>query len=129
MSVVVRDLRVELVGSGLPLVSDVGFDIAPGEVLGLVGESGSGKTTVSLAMLGYARKGTRIAAGSLISIDGKNLMAMAPDQVRAARGRLVSYVPQDPSASLNPAMTVQAQMLEVLRTGPDAVPHAEAHAA
>ncbi len=59
-AVSVRDLRIET-NSGTPVIVDVSFDIAPGEVLGVVGESGSGKTTVGLALLGHARRGLRIS--------------------------------------------------------------------
>ena len=57
-------LRVELT-SGEPIVQDVNLSLLPGEILGLVGESGSGKTTTALALLGFARPGTRIVSGSL----------------------------------------------------------------
>ena len=49
-------------GGEVPIVKDVSFSIPKGEVLALIGESGSGKTTIALAMLGYARRGCRIAA-------------------------------------------------------------------
>ncbi len=60
----VDGLRVEL-DSGEPIVEDVSLELRAGEVLGLVGESGSGKTTTALALLGYARRGARIAAGTV----------------------------------------------------------------
>ncbi|SDR63403.1 peptide/nickel transport system ATP-binding protein [Rhizobiales bacterium GAS113] len=126
--VVVRSLGVQLSASAHLLVSDVEFAIAPGEVMGLVGESGSGKTTVSLAMLGYARKGTRIAPGSRITIDGTDILNLAPAALRAARGSLVAYVPQDPSASLNPAITIGEQLIEGLTTGSSATGREDARA-
>lgn len=117
MSIIVENLGIELSSSGKPIVQGVSFAIAPGKVLGLVGESGSGKTTVALGMLGYARKGTRISAGSSVHIDGKNILSEFGKGVREHRGRLVAYVPQDPNASLNPAITLRDQLLEVLITG------------
>ncbi|MEJ7743798.1 MAG: ATP-binding cassette domain-containing protein [Nocardioidaceae bacterium] len=51
------DLQIETSSGQVPVVTDVSFEIAPGEVLGVVGESGSGKTTVGLALLGHARRG------------------------------------------------------------------------
>jgi peptide/nickel transport system ATP-binding protein len=52
-------------GQEVTLVDDVGFGIPRGEVLALIGESGSGKTSIALALLGHARRGCRIAAGSV----------------------------------------------------------------
>ena len=95
-------------------MGDVSFAVRAGEVLGLVGESGSGKTTVALALLGHARRGLRITAGQVL-LDGTDLLALSPRDLRAARGALVSYVPQDPSAALNPALRVGTQIREVLR--------------
>src|SRR5262249_49921326 len=80
-----------------------------GEVLGLVGESGSGKTTVALALLGHARRGLRISGGEVL-LDGTDLLRLSPGDLRAARGAKVAYVPQDPSAALNPAQRVGTQL-------------------
>jgi peptide/nickel transport system ATP-binding protein len=109
----VRDLRIELVGSGADIVDDVSFSIDRGEVLGLVGESGSGKTTIGTAFLGHARKGARIARGE-ITIDGTDVLKLSRDKLRLIRGRLVSYIPQDPTASLNPALRIGRQLSEML---------------
>ncbi len=108
-----RDLRVELL-DGTPVVQEIAFEVAPGKVLALVGESGCGKTSVALAMLGYARPGTRLAAGS-VEITGIDLLTLSPRECRRVRGRLVAYVPQDPATSLNPAYPVGKQVGEVLR--------------
>ncbi|HSJ95180.1 MAG TPA: ATP-binding cassette domain-containing protein, partial [Gaiellaceae bacterium] len=89
----VDGLSVEL-DSGEPIVEDVSLELRPGEVLGLVGESGSGKTTTALALLGFARRGARIAGGT-VEIDGKPLTGRGEGVARALRGRLVSYVAQD----------------------------------
>ena len=100
----VEGLSVEL-DSGEPIVEDVSLELRPGEVLGLVGESGSGKTTTALALLGFARRGARIAGGT-VEIDGKPLTGRGEGVARALRGRLVSYVAQDPGAALNPSLRV-----------------------
>jgi peptide/nickel transport system ATP-binding protein len=113
VSVQVAGLRVEL-RDGTPIVEDVSFSIAPGELLALVGESGAGKTTVALALLGFARAGSRISAGS-VTVDGRNVTAARGRALARLRGGLVSYVPQNPSAALNPAMRVGDQVAEVLR--------------
>ncbi len=107
----VSGLRVELARSSLPVVEEVEFALAPGEILGLVGESGSGKTTVGLALLGHCRRGLRIACGS-VQIAGQDILALPERALRAARGGLVAYVPQDPGTALNPALRVGTQLAE-----------------
>ncbi len=108
----VDDLRIELV-SGEPVVEDVSFRVEPGQVLGLVGESGSGKTTTALALLGYARPGIRIVSGT-IEVAGTRLSGLSETAVRRYRGRLISYVPQDPAAALNPSVRVGDQVGNML---------------
>jgi len=96
------------------VVEDVSFRVARGEVLGLVGESGSGKTTTALALVGYARPGIRIAGGT-VEVAGKLLSGLPEADVRRQRGRLISYVPQDPAAALNPSVRVGDQVAHMLR--------------
>ncbi len=108
----VTDLRVVVPGSHA-IVDGVTFSLRPGEVMGLVGESGSGKTTVALALLGYARRGMQLRGS--VQIDGVDLIA-APEAVRQRmRGTVISYVPQDPATSLNPALRIGAQLRDRLR--------------
>jgi peptide/nickel transport system ATP-binding protein len=111
--VAVEDLRVEVVEQGVDIVDEVSFEIGPGEVLGLVGESGSGKTTVGLALMAHTRRGARITRGRIL-IEGRDVMTLRPNEVRALRGRTVSYVPQDPASALNPALRIGAQLEEAL---------------
>jgi len=117
-AVTVRDLQIEIAGTGTPVVSDISFEIASGEILGVVGESGSGKTTVGLALLGHARRGLSISGGTVL-VGGQDILALGDEQLRRLRGATVSYVPQDPASSLNPALRIGLQLREVL----------EAHAA
>jgi len=112
-AVSVTDLEIEIAATATPVVSDVTFDIAAGEILGVVGESGSGKTTVGLALLGHARRGLRIAGGSVL-LGGRDILALSDEQLRRLRGATVSYVPQDPASSLNPALRIGLQLREVL---------------
>ncbi len=116
----VTGLEVRLGRSGPDVVRDVSFAVLAGEVLGLVGESGSGKTTVALALLGHTRRGLRITGGEIL-LDGTDLLTLSPRDLRAARGARVSYVPQDPSAALNPALRVGTQIREVLQVHAEAV--------
>lgn len=118
--VTVRGLTVVTKSRQTPIVEDVAFDIPPGTVMGLVGESGSGKSTVSVALLGHARRGLQIAGGQVV-VGGQDILAMAPDDLRRTRGRLVSYVPQDPASGLNPGLRVGYQLRETLMIHPDAL--------
>jgi len=111
----IRDLRLDVAESGNDIVEEISLTIGKGEVLGLVGESGSGKTTVGLAVLGHARKGVAIAAGT-VTIEGASILELTDRQLRGARGSLVSYVPQDPGTALNPALRIGSQVMEVLET-------------
>jgi peptide/nickel transport system ATP-binding protein len=111
--VAVSDLRVELVGSGVDIVDEIGLQIHAGEVLGLVGESGSGKTTVGMALLGHVRRGGRVGGGS-VAVDGRDLAALGEAELRSLRGGVVSYIPQDPGTALNPALRIGTQLGEIL---------------
>ena len=116
---VVEDVRVDL-PTGQPIVDGVSFSVANGEVLGIVGESGSGKTTTGLALLGFARRGARITRGS-VTVAGCELVGRDEVELRKIRGRLVSYVPQDPAVALNPSMRVGRLIAELVETHrPDA---------
>jgi peptide/nickel transport system ATP-binding protein len=113
-SLEVVDLRVEIeYGPHEDIVDGISFQVAGGEVLGLVGESGSGKTTVGLALLGHTRRGARIARGE-VRIEGRNILPLPPLERQRLRGRLVSYVPQDPASALSPAMRIGNQLEETL---------------
>lgn len=114
---VVRDLTVRTRRTDVPIVEGIDLDVAPGRVLGLVGESGSGKSTVGVALLGLARSGLRIAAGSVVLGD-TDILSLSEKQLRSVRGRTASYVPQDPASGLNPVVRVGTQLREVLHIHP-----------
>jgi peptide/nickel transport system ATP-binding protein len=99
--------------SGEPVVEDVSLFVAPGEILGLVGESGSGKTTTALALLGYAQPGARIVSGEIV-VAGETMSGRDEKRARRLRGRLVSYVPQDPGNALNPALRIRGAIQDML---------------
>jgi peptide/nickel transport system ATP-binding protein len=109
----VRDLRVELEGSGDDIVDDVSFTVEAGQVLGLVGESGSGKTTVGVALLGHVRRGARIAGGE-VRVAGIDVLKADAGALRRLRGGVISYIAQDPAAALNPALRLGRQLEETL---------------
>ncbi|MDT5200529.1 MAG: peptide/nickel transport system ATP-binding protein ddpF [Mycobacterium sp.] len=119
---VVEGLTVVTDVRGTPVVEDISFRVAPGQVLGLVGESGSGKSTVGVALLGLARKGLRIAAGR-VCIGGVDILELRGKDLQGARGRLVAYVPQDPASGLNPALRVGRQLREAIIIHGDSLEH------
>jgi peptide/nickel transport system ATP-binding protein len=110
---VVDGLSVVTTGQGTPVVADIDFQVSPGRVLGLVGESDSGKSTVAVALLGMARRGLRINDGR-VCVDGVDVLGLRGKELQHARGRLVAYVPQDPTSGLNPALTVGRQLREAI---------------
>ncbi|WP_182359026.1 ABC transporter ATP-binding protein [Tomitella gaofuii] len=113
-----RDLRVAATAGGKEVLHGVSFDLHAGAMLALVGQSGSGKTTAGLACLGHFRRGLRHTGGGVdLYQDGEPLdvLDLPEPERRKLRGGRISYVPQDPALSLNPAMRVGDQILEVLR--------------
>jgi peptide/nickel transport system ATP-binding protein len=107
----VKDLSVRIAATKVPIVSGVSFTVEEEQTMGLVGESGSGKSTVAVALLGYARRGLEIASGS-VRVGDIDILGLGGKEIRGARGRLVSYVPQDPAAGLNPAHRIGTQLRE-----------------
>ena len=91
------------------LVDALSFTIRPGEVLALIGESGSGKTTTALALMGHARRGCRISGGS-VRIGDVDVLSLAPRQLRALRGRTVSYIAQSAAASFDPSRSEERRV-------------------
>ncbi len=113
----VRDLKTYFVteqGRGTARAVDgVSFDLYPGETLGIVGESGCGKTVTSLSILRLIPEPPgHIRPGSLIEFEGRNLLALAPPELRAIRGNQIAMVFQEPMTSLNPVFTVGDQIAE-----------------
>jgi peptide/nickel transport system ATP-binding protein len=100
--------------TGEPVIDDINFTIGPGEILGVVGESGSGKSTLALALLGYTRPGVHFRAGA-VEVGGESVIDRDPRTLRGLRGKVVSYVPQDPGGALNPSMRIGDAILDVLR--------------
>ncbi|HEV7984827.1 MAG TPA: ABC transporter ATP-binding protein [Steroidobacteraceae bacterium] len=94
------------------VISDLSLAIRPGESYGLVGESGCGKSTVALAAIRYLARNGRVSRGRIL-VDGRDLMRLAPGELRQLRARSVSMVYQDPARALNPTIRIGPQMAEV----------------
>jgi len=84
------------------------------ERLGIVGESGSGKSLTGRAILRLIRKPGRVQADKM-ELHGRDMMAMTEKQMQSVRGQEISMVMQDPKFSLNPVMTIAAQIIEIYR--------------
>jgi peptide/nickel transport system ATP-binding protein len=109
----VQDLSVSTADGSCSIVEQVSLKLAAGRQVALVGESGSGKTTVALALLGFARRGTVISGGT-VSLDGVDMLALGERERRARRGSDIAYVPQDPSTGLSPGMHIGRALREML---------------
>lgn len=96
-------------GGWLNAVEDVSFTIGEGEIVGLVGESGSGKSVTGFSILGLIDPPGKIVAGS-VKLNGRELVGLDHGMLRSMRGREIAMVFQDPSATLNPVLTIGAQM-------------------
>lgn len=95
------------------VVHGVSFSVQPGEVVALVGESGSGKTSTAQAVIGLLAENGRIESGT-IRLNGETISEWNARRLRNIRGAIVSLVPQDPGNSLNPVVTIGAQVREIL---------------
>jgi len=89
---------------------EVSFELHRGETLAIVGESGSGKSATAMSLLRLVEP-----SGGEVEFDGKDIVRSSLTQVRKIRGRRIAMIFQDPSASLNPYMTIGAQMAEMTR--------------
>ena len=96
----------------IPAVMDFSCTVMPGEAMGLVGESGCGKSTVALAVMRDLGKNGKIVGGT-IKFKGRDLTNMSEEDLRHLRGSEIAMIYQEPMASLNPAMKVGAQLIEV----------------
>lgn len=97
-----------------PLVREVSFSLSKGKRLCLVGESGSGKTTTSLAMMGLLSKKRGFRTTGKVLYQGKNLLSLSDRAWRQIRGKDIAMIFQDPSASLNPIMSIGDQIAEMV---------------
>ncbi len=93
-------------------VDNVSFDVAPGETLAIVGESGSGKSVTALSILRLIPNPPgRIESGEIL-FEGKDLVKISDEEIRAVRGDRIAMIFQEPMTSLNPTITVGKQIAE-----------------
>ena len=98
----------------VPVVDDVSFSIAAGEVLALVGESGCGKSVTAFSVLRLIPKPGQIERGQIV-FQGRDLRTLSVPEMRAVRGHEISMIFQEPMTSLNPVLRVGAQVVEAIR--------------
>ncbi len=98
-----------------PLVQDLSFDLRKGETLAIAGESGSGKSITSLAIMGLLPPPAVRVTGGRVSLAGQALTGLPEAALRKVRGDRIAMIFQEPMTSLNPVMTVGAQLVEAIR--------------
>lgn len=110
----VRDLVVEYTSDDeiIQAVNGVSFDLERGKTLGLVGETGAGKTTIAQSILRILPDPPAKLRSGEIWFDGKDLLQLSNDEMRAIRGARVSMIFQDPMTALNPTMRVGDQIAD-----------------
>ncbi|MDX6718467.1 MAG: peptide/nickel transport system ATP-binding protein, partial [Solirubrobacteraceae bacterium] len=116
----VQNLRVHFATEdGVVKASDgVSFELDRGRVLGIVGESGSGKSVSSLTIMGLSRAQNAGISGSVM-FDGRDLLTLGEEQMRAVRGNEIAMIFQDPLSSLHPFYRVGDQLVEAIQAHHD----------
>jgi oligopeptide/dipeptide ABC transporter ATP-binding protein len=97
----------------LPVVDGVSFTLHRGKVLGIVGESGSGKSVTGFSIMGLVEKPGRVEGGEVL-FQGHDLMQLGDEARRQLRGNRIAMIFQDPMATLNPVLRIDAQMMEAV---------------
>ena len=116
----VEDLHVEFSTEDgvVHAVDGISYEIHRGRTLGIVGESGSGKTVSSLTTLGLTRSQGAQVSGRIL-FEGRDLVSLSEDELRAIRGNDIAMIFQDPLSSLHPFFKVGSQLIEALRVHND----------
>jgi peptide/nickel transport system ATP-binding protein len=116
----VEDLHVEFPTEDgvVHAVDGISYELQRGRTLGIVGESGSGKTVSSLTTLGLTRgQGAQISGR--IMFEGRDLLTLSEDELRAIRGNEIAMIFQDPLSALHPFYKVGSQLIEAVRAHQD----------
>lgn len=117
VTLAVEHLRISFANRhhGVDVIDDVSFAVRQSEVLALIGESGCGKSLTSLAVIGLEPPGARVSGRILF--EGEDLLKLAPRRRRAYMGHDIAMIYQDALSSLNPAMTIRAQLKQFTDRG------------
>src|SRR2546428_197314 len=112
----VRDLKTQFFTQEgvVKAVDGITYDVEEGETLGLVGESGCGKSVSALSLMRLvADPPGRIVSGQ-IEFEGRDILKLSEDEMRAIRGNRIAMIFQEPMTSLNPVLTIGRQLSEAL---------------
>ena len=93
-------------------VKDLSFNVKKGASFGIAGESGSGKTQTMLSIMGLLETNAKVSGS--IQFNGQNLLQLSPQEMNLLRSQQISIIFQDPMTALNPFLTIQSQLIEVL---------------
>ena len=113
----VDSLRISIATDDGPsrVIDHVDLRIPRGRIVGVVGESGCGKSTLARAVLGILPRAARIDRGRIL-LGPEDLLRLSQRELtRRIRGKVISFIPQDPYLALNPVFTVGTQLLEIMR--------------
>src|SRR3954467_8496458 len=113
----VKDLKTyfETEDGTVKAVDGISFELKRGETLGIVGESGSGKSVTNLSIIRLIPNPPGEIVDGEALFDGRNILELSADEVRAIRGRRIAMIFQDPMTSLNPFMKISRQLMEMTR--------------
>src|SRR5262249_33510708 len=113
----IKNLKLDFTSANGPLraVDDLSLQLGIGETLCLLGESGCGKSVTALSIARLLQSPPAIYAGGEISLEGRNVLNMSREELRQIRGGVVSYIFQEPAASLNPVFRIGTQIKEMLK--------------
>ena len=122
----IKDLTVEFHTEDgvVHAVTDVSYDLHPGEILGIVGESGSGKSVSMLSTLGLIPQGKVVQGEALFK--GEDLLKLSKRRLREIRGGEMAMIFQDPMTSLNPVLTIGDQISEAIKVHNDGISEGDA---
>jgi len=102
-------------GGRVSVVEDLGFEIRPGEALGLVGESGCGKSVTAMTLMRLLPSPPSYVDSGQVLFEGQDLLSLSDRRMRALRGDRIGMIFQEPMTSLNPVYSVAFQIEETLR--------------